>query len=84
MLRRDFLMVAAAGLAAGALPAYADPSRPFQPDLWPPMARRSDFVAWMAANRGEETPLCSASASTAMRRCSPSTTCGPQRINAPS
>jgi protein-L-isoaspartate(D-aspartate) O-methyltransferase len=48
MLRRDFLIAAAAGVAA-ALPAYAD--------LWPPMARRADFVAWMAANRGENATL---------------------------
>jgi protein-L-isoaspartate(D-aspartate) O-methyltransferase len=52
MLRRDFLLGAAAALAA--FPAYAGPPRPFQPDLWPPMARRGDFVAWMAANRGED------------------------------
>jgi protein-L-isoaspartate(D-aspartate) O-methyltransferase len=51
MLRREFLIGAAASLAA--VPAYADPPRPFQPDLWPPMGRRGDFVAWMAANRGE-------------------------------
>jgi len=52
MLRRDFLIAAAAGVAA-ALPAYAGAPGPFRPDLWPPMARRADFVAWMAANRGE-------------------------------
>ncbi len=56
MLRRDFLLGAAAALAA-AVPAYAEPPRPFQPDLWPPMARRGDFVAWMAANRGEDPTL---------------------------
>ncbi len=56
MLRRDFLIGAAAGLAA-ALPAYADAPKPFRPDLWPPMARRADFVAWMAANRGENAIL---------------------------
>ncbi len=56
MLRRDFLIAAAAGLAA-ALPAYAGAPAPFQPDLWPPMARRADFVAWMAANRGENATL---------------------------
>ena len=56
MLRRDFLIAAAASVAA-ALPAYADPPAPFRPDLWPPMARRADFVAWMAANRGENAAL---------------------------
>ena len=53
MLRREFLISAAASVAA-VLPAYADPPRPFGPDLWPPMGNRSEFVAWMAANRGEE------------------------------
>ena len=53
MLRREFLIGAAASVAA-ALPAYAGPPRPFGPDLWPPMGARSEFVAWMAANRGEE------------------------------
>ena len=53
MLRRDFLIAAAGGLAAAALPAHAAAPGPFRADLWPPMARRADFVAWMAANRGE-------------------------------
>ena len=53
MRRRDFLLAAAAGFAA-AFPAAADAPRPFRPDLWPPMAQRADFVAWMAANRGED------------------------------
>jgi protein-L-isoaspartate(D-aspartate) O-methyltransferase len=53
MLRREFLIGAAASLAA-ALPAYAGPPKPFGPDMWPPMGNRSEFVAWMAANRGEE------------------------------
>jgi protein-L-isoaspartate(D-aspartate) O-methyltransferase len=56
MRRRDFLLAAAAGVAA-AFPAHADPPGPFRPDLWPPMARRADFVAWMAANRGENATL---------------------------
>jgi protein-L-isoaspartate(D-aspartate) O-methyltransferase len=52
MRRRDFLIGAAAGLAA--LPARAEPAKPFGPGLWPPMAQRGDFIAWMAANRGED------------------------------
>ncbi len=56
MLRREFLIGAAAS-AVAALPAHAAPPRPFRPDLWPPMARRGEFVAWMAANRGEDPTL---------------------------
>jgi len=56
MLRRDFLIGAAAGGAA-AFPAYADAPKPFRPDFWPPMAPRGEFVAWMAANRGEDATL---------------------------
>jgi protein-L-isoaspartate(D-aspartate) O-methyltransferase len=52
MRRRDFLL-AASGLAT-ALSAFAAERQPFQPDLWPPMEPRADFVAWMAANRGED------------------------------
>ncbi len=53
MLRREFLLGAAASFAA-ALPARAEPSKPFSPDLWPPIGNCSEFVAWMAANRGED------------------------------
>ncbi|HLW92993.1 MAG TPA: protein-L-isoaspartate O-methyltransferase [Roseiarcus sp.] len=53
MRRRDFLLGAAAGLTA-AFPAFADVPKPFEPNLWPPMAKKDDFVAWMAANRGED------------------------------
>jgi protein-L-isoaspartate(D-aspartate) O-methyltransferase len=53
MRRRDFLLAAAGGLAT-ALPAFAAAPQPFRPDLWPPMEGRADFVAWMAANRGED------------------------------
>jgi protein-L-isoaspartate(D-aspartate) O-methyltransferase len=53
MRRRDFLLAAAGGLATG-LPASAAVRQPFRPDLWPPMGRREEFVAWMAANRGED------------------------------
>ena len=53
MLRREFLLGAAAGVAA-ALPARAEPSKPFSPDLWPPIGNRPEFVAWMTANRGED------------------------------
>lgn len=54
MCRRDFLLGAAAGIAA-ALPARADVPRPFSPDLWPPMGQRAAFIAWMRANRGEDS-----------------------------
>jgi protein-L-isoaspartate(D-aspartate) O-methyltransferase len=53
MLRREFLLGAAAA-ALVAAPAFAEAPHAFRPDLWPPMARSADFVAWMAANRGEE------------------------------
>jgi protein-L-isoaspartate(D-aspartate) O-methyltransferase len=52
MLRREFLIGAAATLVAQS--ARADPPSPFQPDLWPPMNSRGDFVAWMQAHRGED------------------------------
>jgi protein-L-isoaspartate(D-aspartate) O-methyltransferase len=58
MLRRDFLLGAAAGLFAASA-ARAAPPTPFRPDLWPPMAREGEFVAWMAANRGEDPLLLS-------------------------
>ena len=51
MLRREFLLGAACAMASSASLAS---SRAFAPDVWPPMARAADFVAWMAANRGEE------------------------------
>jgi protein-L-isoaspartate(D-aspartate) O-methyltransferase len=54
--RREFLIAAAASLAAGGR-AWADVATVFRPDLWPPMADRDDFVAWMSANRHEETAL---------------------------
>lgn len=56
MLRRDFLLGAAAGVLA-ACPARADVPKPFRPDLWPPMTHKTDFVAWMVANRGEDAML---------------------------
>ena len=52
MLRREFLVGAAAALIAA--PARADPPGPFQPDLFPPMGSRSEFVAWMVTHRGED------------------------------
>jgi protein-L-isoaspartate(D-aspartate) O-methyltransferase len=55
MRRRDLLLGATAGLSA--LPpfrAFADAPKPFRPDLWPPLGDRSAFIAWMAANRGED------------------------------
>src|SRR3984957_19381541 len=52
MLRRDFLIGAAAGVAA-AFPAWADPPKPFRSDLWPPLTNRAEFVDWGVAHRGE-------------------------------
>jgi hypothetical protein len=51
MLRREFLIGAAATLVS---PALASPLSPFQPDLWPPLNSRGDFIAWMQAHRGED------------------------------
>ena len=56
MLRRDFLIGAAAGVAP-AFPAWADPPKPFRCDLWPPLTNRAEFVAWGVANRGEDATL---------------------------
>lgn len=53
MRRRDFLL-ASLGSLATALPAFAAVRQPFLPGLRPPIGRRADFVAWMAANRGED------------------------------
>ena len=50
MHRREFLIGAAAGLAA--FPASA--AAPFRSDMWPPLNDKAAYVAWMAANRGEE------------------------------
>jgi len=52
MRRRDFLLGAAASLAARA--AWADAPKPFRQSLWPPMDERAGFIAWMVANRGED------------------------------
>ena len=50
MRRREFLIGAAAGLAA--FPARA--ATPFRGDMWPPLNDKAAYVAWMVANRGEE------------------------------
>jgi len=50
MRRRDFLLGAAAGLAAS--PAFAEAAKPFPPELMPPLGDRSAFITWMQANRG--------------------------------
>jgi protein-L-isoaspartate(D-aspartate) O-methyltransferase len=52
MRRREFLLGALASVAA--VPARAAALRPFRADLWPPMARSAEFVAWMAENRAED------------------------------
>ena len=56
MRRRDFLIGAAAGLAVP-FAASADTPKLSRSDLGPPMADRAEFVAWMAANRGEDPTL---------------------------
>jgi len=56
MLRRDFFLGAAASLLAP-YAVRADAPAPFRRDSWPPMARKADFVAWMAAKRGEDEIL---------------------------
>jgi protein-L-isoaspartate(D-aspartate) O-methyltransferase len=54
--KRDFLLGAfASALVAGN--ATADALKPFRFDSSLPMARKTDFVAWMMANRGEEAAL---------------------------
>ena len=80
MLRREFLFGLAASVASVS-PAYAGAPKPFEPDMWPPMGNRSEFVAWMAANRGEE-PTYSAGATTAIRCSSASTISGPPPTSA--
>jgi len=80
MLRRDFLIGAAAGLAA--FPAYAGSLRLFGPDLWPPMANRAEFVAWMVANRGED-PTILGQRYDRYQQCSLSTISGPPSRSAP-
>ncbi|HLH10564.1 MAG TPA: protein-L-isoaspartate O-methyltransferase, partial [Methylovirgula sp.] len=52
MRRRDFLLGATAALAASS--ARADVPKLFGPNLWPPLAPRAAYIAWMAANRGED------------------------------
>jgi protein-L-isoaspartate(D-aspartate) O-methyltransferase len=53
MLRREFLLGAAAS-AGAAFPALAEAPKPFRGDMWPPLNDKAQFVAWAAANRGEE------------------------------
>ena len=56
MLRRDFLLGAAAGLFV-ACPARADAPKPFRRDLSPPTANKVDYVDWMIVNRQEDATL---------------------------
>ena len=53
MRRREFLMGAAASLAA-VTPGFAAPPRPFRQDMAVPLTDKAAFVQWAAANRGEE------------------------------
>ena len=53
MLRREFVLGAAASFAVTPF-AHAEAPRAFRPDMWPPMGRSADFIAWMMANRGED------------------------------
>jgi protein-L-isoaspartate(D-aspartate) O-methyltransferase len=39
--------------------ARADGLKLFRPDMWPPMARKADYIAWMVANRGENPEILS-------------------------
>jgi len=55
MNRRHFLFVATAAVAADfSGRAFANPTTPFAPELWPDMGGREAFVAWMKAHRGED------------------------------
>jgi protein-L-isoaspartate(D-aspartate) O-methyltransferase len=54
MKRREFLLGAAASLAS--ISSARAALQPFAQDLWPPFTR-NEFVAWMAANRGEEPAM---------------------------
>jgi len=58
MLRREFLAGAAAGMLT-ASSARADGLKTFRPDMWPPMARKADYIAWVVANRGESPEILS-------------------------
>jgi len=53
MRRRDVLLGAAASLVS--TPALA--AKPFAPDLWPPLNDRAAYLAWMAANRADDSKL---------------------------
>ena len=50
MRRREFLIGAAAGIAA--FPSLA--ATPFRGDMWPPLNGKAAFVEWMLKNRGGE------------------------------
>jgi protein-L-isoaspartate(D-aspartate) O-methyltransferase len=54
LLRRRFLSTTAVATAWGALPAFANPPKPYSWDLAPPTASGDAFVAWMQENRGED------------------------------
>ena len=55
MKRREFLAGAASSAVAfTALPAFAEGPKPFRGDMWPPLTDKAAFVAWGAANRGED------------------------------
>jgi protein-L-isoaspartate(D-aspartate) O-methyltransferase len=57
MLRRDFLLGAAASVLAVPPAAAETAPKPFRRDMSPPFAHKEEFVAWMVANRGEDPVL---------------------------
>ena len=53
MQRRTFLFSSAAALSSIALPSFANISKPYSFDLYPPVTGREAFISWMQSNRGE-------------------------------
>jgi hypothetical protein len=77
MLRREFLLGAAAGVVAVTpLAALAAEG--------PPLTSKAEFVAWMTANRPAEEAKYLSGGGTAIRCCSASTISGLPLTSAPS